>query len=160
MSAEKVIIPDAFAARIDETTLNELRSSGAVSVNPLAFDKLELPEVGYGDHVLGTLTEQECEIFAAYYEAMQETEDIGRELGANFFAGAAEAIRNKTEKDYQADVPDETAARAFRVQRRMEYLKALFYYTLCERFNCHEYVVGVRKGRKFIKRGKKHEQGD
>lgn len=156
-NAENVIIPEAFAQRIDAAKIEELKAAGAISSNPLPFDKLELPEIGYGDHVLGTLTDAECELYSAYYETAQRLDDMGRGASADFFENAAQAIRDKKENDFAPDnlVSEEFKIEFFRVQRQAEYLKALFYFTLCEKYNCHDYTVGVRTGRRFVKNKRK-----
>ncbi len=157
MTAENVIVPEAFKPRMDKEKLTALEESGAVSSNPLPIDKLELPEVGFGDHVLGTLTDEEAELFTGYYDAAQELDDLGREVGANFFANAADAIRNKTEEKAFSggmQLTDEEASKIFKLQRKVEYLKSLFYWYMCEKYNCHEYKVGVRSRRRFVKNKK------
>lgn len=158
MSAENVIVPDAFKARIDKDTLDTLKASGAVSANIQPIDKIELPEVGYGDHVLGTLTDEECELFCLYHAAAMEYEDLGRAISAGSLTNIAEAIRNKTEDKFNSEgiITDEQAAQIFRAQRKTEYLKQLLYFSLCEKYNCHEYIVGVRKGRRFVKNRKQY----
>ncbi len=161
MTAENVVIPEAFKNRIDADKLAELRQSGAMTSNPLPIDKLELKEVGYGDHVLGTLTQEECELYSAYHAAAEELEDIRREVGAGFFQGAAEAIRNKTEDKYNPSVfvTDDLDQKGARLSRRVEYLKSMFMFMMCEKYNCHEYKVGVRSGRRFVKNKKLSESG-
>ncbi len=162
MTAENVIIPEAFKARIDADTLEGLKSSGAITSNPLPIDKLELKEVGYGDHVLGTLTDEEAELYTAYHSAALELEDIKRDLAAGSLERAADAVRNKTEDKFNPvqNITDELDRKGARLSRRAQYLKTLFYFTMCEKYNCHEYRVGVRSGRRFVKNKKLSEAGD
>ena len=159
MAAENVVIPEAFKSRMEKEALEKLETGGATSANPLPIDKLELPEVSFGDHVLGTLTDEEAELFTAYYEAAAELDVMGRNIGADFFASVADAIRNKQEEKFSQAGPqlsDEDASKIYRMQRKVEHLKGLFFWHMCEKYNCHEYMVGVRTGRRFVKNQKRY----
>lgn len=159
MMAENVVIPEAFAARIDKAALEELKDAGASSSNPLPIDKLDLSGPGYGEIVLGTLTDAECALFVEYHEVMDSLDTFHREATATAMNTLADAVREKKEQSVLSapptnTVPDELLKKMAHAQRKAEYLKHLLYFHLCEKYNCHEYAVGIRAGRKFV-RGKK-----
>jgi len=148
-----VVSHAAFAARMDAADLNRLKDSGLLVKEPGAFETLDdIPAPGYGEKIIGTLTAEEEELFVNAAKAMAEFDETSRRLQSAALIGAGEAVRDATEKDFKVEnfLEEATAKAFFRLQRKSSALAELFRWTVCERLNCHDYVVGVRTGKRIV----------
>jgi hypothetical protein len=160
-----VVMPEAFANRIDperaaqvsqqkfSVNMDELRKQGVIVHDAAHMDAAELPEPAYGEQVLGTLTDDEALLFSSFLSVKEELDEFLRGLSGTNLERMAQAVRSKTERELMEQDPltDEQYSRLSKLQRQKDYLRAAFYWIMCDKYNCHEYNVGVRSKRRFIK---------
>ena len=164
-----VVMPKAFADKLNPASseqkvdlsfmsLRELEGLGITIQDVTHIDVLDLPDVGNGDHVLGVLTDDEAKLFSAYLHVQTEFKKYIKSLQATCMIKYADALREGREEELHGTSMIEEAAteRIFRFKWHRDCLKNLFFFTLREKYNCHEYAVSVRSKRRFVKRHKLH----
>lgn len=148
-----VVMPAAFAARTDAETLASLREQGVVT-GTLVLDETTLKEPEYGEEIIGTLTEEETQLFAAYREAHATLQELQRKVGAELLHRMGDAIAQQKEKEMFDNAPpiqDSEAKEFHRLMRKVEYLKAMFFWVIGEKYKAHDHILGVRTKRRIIK---------
>lgn len=134
----------------------ELKERGVVVVNPdHSLDSIQLPEPQFGETIVGTMTDEERELFLAMYEAKSKLDDMTRDLLADTMARFGETIRGSDRTRTLAEAMqdgeftmefenEEKGQEFFRLEKQANMLHALFHWTIAERLNKHEFVLGVR----------------
>lgn len=151
MQQDNVITPTAFGKfKIDEARLEEMKSAGLLIEDAPGIETLEIPEPGAGEQTLGTLTDAEAKLYESYSYAYKQLDELAREVTAEQFHAIGNAIRNN-ERELKHDTPVDKIAEYYRLQRQVDCLKGTFFWALCEKYNCHEFIVGVRSRRRFVK---------
>lgn len=151
---DNVIAPKAFSPKkIGSDKINELREQGLVlDSSEHKFEDLKLPSVSGTEQTLGELTDYEKELFVSFYHAQAELEDLSREFGADFLTKMSDAIRNRTEDQLaNEEIDEDVAYDIFRLSRKVDYLKGLFYWYIGERFQAHDFTLGIRDKGKVIR---------
>ena len=149
-----VIAPVAFAAKMDEAKLKELKEQGLLVKDAGEIDELDLPEPQYGDTIIGTLTNEEAELFVTMDALVNRLDELRRENTADWLKGASEAVRHSKEKEFEdgeAPILPENAVEFYRTSRQYEYIRGLFFWSVCSRLECYDYKVGVRSKRRIVK---------
>lgn len=160
-----VVIPEAFANRIDpdraaqvsqqrlSVNIDELRRQGVIVPHITSAYIDGLPEPACGEQVLCVLTDDEALLFSSFLFVKDELDDFIRDLTSGKLERMARAVRSKTERECieQESLTDEQFEKLCVLQRQKEYLRSSFYWLMCEKYNCHEYNVGVRSKRRFVK---------
>lgn len=148
-----VFMPAAFAGRADADTLSRLREQGVVT-GVLVLDESELKEPEYGEETIGTLTDDEAQVYAAYCEAHKTLRELQRKVGAELLHRMGDAVAQQKEKEMFENEPplNEEAAHEFhRLVRKVEYLKSMFFWIIGEKYKAHDFTLGVRTKRRIIK---------
>jgi len=148
-----VVMPAAFAGRADAETLSRLREHGVVT-GVLVLDDSELKEPDYGEDTLGILTEDEAQMYAAYWEAHKALRDMQRKVGAELLHRLGDAVASQKEKegfDKEPPLTEGEAQEFHRALRKVDYLKNLFFWVIGEKYNTHDFTLGVRTKRRIIK---------
>lgn len=144
--------------------LEELREQGIVLVEEeRSYDEIDLPEVSYGEQIVSQLNEHEKALFFAFYDASRELERLARLYMGRQVSRLGDSIGNVDQfrdmKDVFENQPERLAfdneAEAktfFQLEKKVDMLKSTFHWTIAERIDRHEYVLGVRtKGRVVAK---------
>lgn len=132
----------------------------------VADEEVSLDPIRAGEVVVGTLTDDERELYKAMAHWTTVLSDFGRELNARLFERAGSAIRKSpTPMDFPKQWDDETkklfdteadAEEFFRCETFSQLVKAQFQFLIRERFG-HGSVYGVRVGFKVVRVQKKFE---
>lgn len=121
-----------------------------------AFEDLDLKEPRYGDTVIGTLTDQEAELFVSLYLLSDKLAGMNRHGSSEFLIKLGEAVRDEN-KNFNKDeaLGQEFAIEYFRLEHKVNYLRSMFNFMLAERMNCFDHFVGVRSRRRIVKSNRK-----
>ena len=149
--ATKILTHRRFAS---PERLQELATAGALVIDETRdWTDMDLKEPQYGEELLGTLEPDEKGLFFALYDANREMEDATRNMMGNQIARVGQTIRDSdrskslheavTEAQMSFESDDEAMA-YFRLQKLSAMLHANFHWAIGERFNAHDYVLGVR----------------
>lgn len=153
MSNAKVVTHARFGA-VDR--LKELREQGIMVVEETrGYGDISLPEPEYGETIIGELDEAEKALFFAMYDATSELEDMTRTFMGRQLSRVGQRItdsdRARTLEEAMRDLPDDLAFDSdteakefFRLEKRKDMLHSTFHWNLAERFDRHEYILGVR----------------
>lgn len=139
--------------RTDVASLRELAGVDIRVVDEV--NDIDLEEPKYGETLLGDLTTDEKAIFIDMYRAVTQTERMAREfmgaaisrMGAAIAASDAHKPLDEAVRQDQGQLDfgsDENRLEFFRLQQRAALLKATLYWSLGERFGCHDFSIGVR----------------
>lgn len=150
--------------------LAQLRGEGEAPVK-INWANYDLPEPSHKETVLGKLTDEEGEVFAMFYRSREDLETLQRNaigdcltrLGQTFKASDVreQNLGEKLIEQGQLQFADEAAERSYyRTKMLAEHLKAMLYYSLSERFDAHEWVLGVRSNGRVVKIEKRLERGE
>lgn len=159
-----VVIPAAWADRLGEERVQELRQNGAFVEHVTEFNELELPPPTATEQVLGTLTDAETELFCQMYAAKAVVEDMTMEFMGGRIAKAQErlaqagSVAGFIQQMHEAQgsgLSEEQAIELFPEMRRASMLHELFYWIVGQRMNCHDFALGVRAGRLIVKGARK-----
>lgn len=142
--------------------IQDLRERGIEVEVKDDYSDIELPEPQYGETTIGELTDDERALFAELYRTNLEIEGLAREyIGAavtRLGVSIRQSDRNKPlheaikEGNVEMDFgSDENRLAFFRLQQKAAALHATLYWTVGERFRCHDWKVGVRSRFRLVK---------
>ncbi|QSY98681.1 hypothetical protein J2J97_31925 (plasmid) [Rhizobium bangladeshense] len=145
--------------------LEQLRAAGVdVKVIEAAEDlsDIHLEEPKYGESLLGDLTAEEKAMFVELYRAHSEIERLSREYMGNALARIGDRIRqsdhNKPLNEAFKDEPqqmdfgnEENQLAFFRLQQKTKLLNASLWWSVGERFGCHDWSCSVRSRFRAVK---------
>lgn len=164
MAENNLVVPAQFAARMEAGAVDDLRNQTTEDKSGPSlrtYDEFEaageIPEVQYGETVLGTLTDEEVSMYEHIFRLTEEYRSIDRELGAKVLNTAADLYRAGKERtlDTSSIISEPVAKQHFKLERELEYVRAHFFYLIGEKYNCHDYIVGVRTKKRVIKSSRK-----
>lgn len=154
MSAD-IVTPPQFAAKMDADRLADLKAKGLLVKDACPIDDLELPEPQYGDEIIGTLTPEEAELYVSVFLLSERIDELNRQGASEVLIGMGEAVREKKEADIFENqnqfVTAEFAIEFFKTGRKLDYLKGLFFWTVSERLDCFDHVIGIRSKRRIVR---------
>jgi hypothetical protein len=141
--------------------LVELSEQGAeVNVDTILVD-IDLPEPNYGEVILGTLSAPEAAFYIDLYKANVALEEEGRNMVGMGLAQIGNSIRQSDRNKPLSEVlrntdlmglaSDDEAKHYFKLQQRAAMLHSVFYYNLGERFDAHEWRLGIRSRGRIVK---------
>ena len=154
---------------LDASALDRLRGAG-VKVDVVdAFpsdDEIGLVDPQAGEIVLGTLTDDDYAAFVELWRVSNEVSDMVKAMTARQLKAAAEDVEHSVspaewvdsvQKRVQDSYMDgEEAKHFFELSARSNMIKAVLYYDLSTRFDCHEYEIGVRSRRRFVRKDRRY----
>ncbi len=158
MSNSNVFMPASFAQKIDNASLLRLREQGVVTKSGVTLDEEKLKDVEYGETVIGTLTEEEAELYAFYVDAHESFQKLKRKIGATALHRMGDAMDGGIEPntlDAMQILQEESALEVFSSERRMEYLKSMFFWVIGEKYKAHDFILGIRTKRRIVKHSRK-----
>lgn len=146
-----VIIPEKFAARIDADKLEELKAQGLLVSADKTLNSVDLVEPSYGEKVVGVLTPEEERVFISFYHISMEVADISQGMAGDQYIGLGKAMKEKRDS-YSPNLTEysDTIRKLFRLTRIQGLLEHTLYWALGERFDCHDRVIGIRKGGRVV----------
>ena len=160
MSDERDNVVALRPGQLSVEQMDQLRSDGLLLPDAPAFDDLELDYPASGEVIVGELTGHETALFTSYFTAYAELDSLRREIGGSMFHAMGDNVRQGKEPDMPTlldeTIDPATAAHVHRLWRQTEVLKHLLFWQLGERLDCHEYVMGVRRGRKVVRGQRKY----
>lgn len=156
--------------KLDPSGVEHLRSMGVQILSDFPSEEelgLVPPDTANGEQVLGTLTDDEFSVFVGIWNTQAELANIGKAITSRKLHEAAEkALTSESPQAFIEDVrsgmtgmiwsDEEEAALSFQLQAKLTFLKGLLYWTLGERFNCHQFKTGVRTGRRFVTKERRY----
>jgi hypothetical protein len=153
--------------KLDKDGLDRLKQMGVEVLTDLpSDDEMGLQEPQYGEQVLGNLTDEEFTIFVDIWRVQNEMTDIMKAITARKLHEAGdlvatsdspqqfiESVQQNSHVVYQT--ADE-AKRSFLLQAKLNFLKGLFYWQMGEKYDCHDYKLGVRSKRRFVRKERRY----
>lgn len=160
MSLAKVIADPRFLSR---DRIKELHEEGAsVSVEALLAN-VKLSEPAYGEETVGTLEPEEASIFAELFGLTEQMAVAKRRLFAAGFKQVGEVLTSEDTTDMagafeQANPFRGDAAKDFfRLQQKVGMLHATLHFYLGERFDSHDWRLGVRSRGRVVRIAQRSE---
>lgn len=158
-----VVVPQVFGQRMSEEERGKLIEAGAETVGTVSeFDALEdVKEPGYGEQIIGHLDDRETGVYIELHQVHIRRDELQREIGGDVLIDIGRGIKEGDERLNKQDIPisehvDEAKAKEFfRLVRREEMLRAALFWSVSERFACHDWVIGVRTKRRIVKTTRK-----
>lgn len=140
------------------TNIEDMKAAGIeVTLHETEEDRadVKLDEPRYGESYLGDLTDEEQALFVELYRSNIQLEDLTRDYIGASISRLGEMIRSSDrhkqlhEAIASGEAPmdfgsDENKLAFFRLQAKIGFLKANLYWRLGERFNAHDFSIGVR----------------
>jgi hypothetical protein len=137
--------------------LASLKESGVLIHNDTTLDDLDLKEPGYGDKVVGEMTDDETLLLVELFETKLDLEDLSRERAGLLYERTGHHLRTADRKSNPADFdptaedkPEWDKAREthYRLQAKIKMLQSNLYWSIGERLDIHHLHSGIRsKGR-------------
>jgi hypothetical protein len=154
-------LPEASVFRLDKDKIEELRRSKMLRDSA---ELVELEPVNPGEEIVGDATAEEQAVFVESVLLFSDMNEFEKELTARAAELVAAAVRKSvTPQDIGRNIEDEKlfkdreeANEFFAMQSRFNYLKAIFTFSLCERFG-HGATYGIRTGWKVVRSGYKYK---
>jgi hypothetical protein len=134
--------------------LDHLRGLGiAISVHQSEEDlsSIQLDEPRYGETLLGNLTDEEKAMYVDLYQSSMDLEGLHREYVGAAIARIGNTIRASDrhkplmmeEQNIDFGGPENRLAYC-RLEQRVNVLKSNLYWSIGERYGCHDWSIGVR----------------
>lgn len=152
--ADSNVVTHARFGSVDR--LKELQEQGVVVVEETrSYSDIDLPDPEYGETIVGELEEAEKALFFALYDTTNALEDMTRTFMGRQITRVGQRItdsdRSKSLSEAMKDEEnelvfdsDDEAKEFFRLEKKAAMLHSTFHWNLAERFNSHEYKLGVR----------------
>lgn len=154
---------------LDASALDRLRGAGVKVAVVDAFpsdDEIGLLDPQAGEVVLGTLDDDDFAAFVELWRVSNELGDMVKAMTARQLKAAADDVEHSASPSEWVDnvnkrvqttlMDDEEAKRFFELSARSNMIKAVLYYDLSTRFDCHEYEIGVRSRRRFVRKDRRY----
>lgn len=150
---------DIYAiAGLTPERMKELREQG---LDPISqdFETLDIPAPGAGEKVVGELTQEEAELTYHYMKTAETLETMTREAMGEAIKRIGEAIKHSSsQKDFMEQAGEQALAftspeeeqRYCRLSMLLPHLKAMLYFTIGERLQIHQHVIGIRSKRRIV----------
>jgi hypothetical protein len=147
------------------TNVQHLRDLGveiSVHHDDADLSDIQLEEPKYGEMLLGTVTDDERQMFIDLYRANVEMEGLTREYMGAAITRLGDAIRTSDRhKPFHEAVREDAASldfggpdnqlAFFRLQQKINVLKSMLYWSLGERFDAHDWSIGIRSKWRAVK---------
>jgi hypothetical protein len=140
--------------------LAELRAQGAIVHGDTDLSDIPLQEPQYGETIVGKLNADEAALFIELFETRAELDKRGRALMARQLTSAGQKIEAaptneamvEALKDQDGPTFDNDAdgLEFFRLQQKANMLHATFHWALGERFESHDWRLGVRTDSRVV----------
>lgn len=143
-------------------SVSDLREQGIRVELADSYDDIALNEPQYGETIMGELTPDERAMFAELYRTQAQLEALTREyVGAAIERFGSRIRHSDLNKPLHQSVQDGEVQMEFgtdanrlgffRLQQQAAVLHANLYWSIGERFGCHDWRVGVRSRFRAVK---------
>ena len=137
-----------------EKAIEQLKALGIEISTRTQLEALDLPEPAYGEQILGELNDDEAAVFQELFHLNMLIETRRREYVADSLGKLGQSLREGTERDLSADqfkIPEAVEREVHRMMQQAAMLHAMLYWRIGERFDCHEWRLGVRSRGRIVK---------
>lgn len=152
-----IVMPSKFAKGLDGDAIKDLEESGIAIDRSSEFDDLDLADPVNGEITIGTLTDEEMQLFVSYHQAFADYDGLIRDINSDMLRTAADHIKegdfnpNKLQELAKERVSEDEIKDIARLRRQVDLLRSLFYWHISERLDAHHYVLGVRSGARIVR---------
>lgn len=157
MTTNVVAMPNVLSPE----RLAELRGTGVTVDRARILQDLALPEPSYGEQTIGELTDDELFVVADLTKLKSDLETAGRELVGKNMSKVGDLIRTSDHNkplmevlqgsNIMENVSEEEAKLFFTLQQRVNMVHSTLHYHLGERFDAHDWRLGIRSRGRVVK---------
>jgi hypothetical protein len=157
-----VVTHDRFMKHTTSERVAELKAAGVIPDVTRTLADLKLSELQMGEAVIGELTADETDLYIAYADAKTEVLRLDRELMADQLYQAGDAFKRGEEDKFAlgSGLDADQMREYFKLMRRADLLGASFFWTIGERLNIHDHMLGVRTKGRIVKGKRKWGQAE